>query len=133
MAAFEMPNFKDSDGNIGYFVDPTARNKVKFLPVVDQNYTCSSANFEYTGINISCPTGHTYIVRAQISYSNSKPTGLLASSSSSNMDPYATYAYNTNASFITFMLTAGQTAYIWGRWEASRQNAVRYWIVDITN
>lgn len=108
-------------------------NKVKFLPVVDKNYTCSSANFEYTGINISCPVGHTYIVRAQISYSNSKPTGILASSSSSIMDPYTTYAYNTNASFITFMLTAGQTAYIWGRWEVSRQNAVRYWIVDITN
>ena len=108
-------------------------NKVKFLPVVDRNYTCSSANFEYTGVNIFCPAGHTYIVRAQISYSNSKPTGLLASSSNSNMDPYSTYAYNTNASFITFMLTAGQTAYIWGRWEASRQNAVRYWIVDITN
>lgn len=111
----------------------TIANKVKFLPVVDRNYTCSSANFEYTGVNISCPAGHTYIVRAQISYSNSKPTGLLASSSNSNMDPYATYAYNTNASFITFMLTAGQMAYIWGRWEASRQNAVRYWIVDITN
>ena len=108
-------------------------NKVKSLPIVDRNYTCTSANFEYTGVNMSCPAGHTYIVRVQISYSNSKPTGLLASSSSSNMEPYVTYAYNTNASFITFMLTAGQMAYIWGRWEASRQNAVRYWIVDITN
>lgn len=124
-------------GNKGYFKDVTAReqiaNKVKFLPVVDQSYTCSSANFEYTGINISCPAGHTYIVRAQVSYSNSRPTGILASSSNSVMYSYMTYAHATDASFITFMLTAGQTAYIWGRWEAIRQNQVRYWIVDITN
>jgi len=110
-----------------------AVNNVKCLPVVELNYTCSSTNFEYTGVNISCPASHTYIVCARISYIKTVPTGILASSSDSLTYSYLTYAYNENASYITIMLTAGQTAYIWGKWNGIGQNAVRYWIVDITN
>lgn len=109
--------------------------KVKLLPQQKTQYTCTSTNFEYTGVSVTCPSGHTYIVRAEVHYNNSQPSGIAASSLNTNLSYfYARYAYVENIACITFTLLAGETAYIWGRWAtASKSNDVLISIVDITN
>ena len=128
------------DGTVVKLRDDTAReqiaNKVKLLPEQKTQYTCTSTNFEYTGASVTCPQGHTYIVRASVSYNNAQPTGIIVSASNTNSrDPYLRYVDEEGgACIVTFMLLAGETAYIWGRWAtASRSNDVLIDIIDITN
>ena len=98
------------------------------------SYTCTSTNFEYTGVSVSCPTGHTYLIRAQARYGNAQPTGVLASASNSTIYQYQVYEATESASYITFTLMQGETAYIWGKWAtANKQNSVVLEIIDITN
>jgi hypothetical protein len=110
--------------------------KVKLLPEQKTSYTCTSTNFEYTGASVTCPYGHTYIVRARVKYNNSQPTGIIVSQSNTNFrDPYLRYVDEEGgACIVTFMLLTGETAYIYGRWAlAPRANDVILNIIDITN
>ena len=108
--------------------------KVKKLAVRDVSYTCTSTNYEYTGVSVACPTGHTYIIRAQVRYSNAQPTGIIASAKNTSSYFYERYAASEVSGQITFMLNAGETAYIWGRWAtANKTNSVILNILDITN
>lgn len=110
--------------------------KVKLLPEQRTSYTCTSTNFEYTGVSVTCPYGHTYIVRARVKYNNSQPTGIIVSQSNTNFrDPYLRYVDEEGgACIVTFMLLTGETAYIYGRWAlAPRANDVILNIIDITN
>lgn len=145
MSDFQMPYFVDGGGNKGYFKDVTAREqisqlndeigaKVKKLATQDVSYTCTSTNYEYTGVNATCPVGHTYIIRAQVRYSNAQPTGILACAKNTSSYFYERYAASEVSGQITFMLNAGETAYIWGRWAtANKTNSVILYILDITN
>lgn len=85
---------------------------------------------------MTCPFGHTYIVRASVAYNNAQPTGIIVSrSSTSASNPYERYVDEEGgACIVTFTMLTGETAYIWGRWAtASRTNDVYINIVDITN
>lgn len=118
------------DGN-GNMLSGVA-NKIKKMPNTGISYTCSSTNLEYTGLSVSCPANHTYIVRAGLSFNSSAPSEILVSRSSTNTSVYNRLAYGASA-FITFMLTAGETAYIWGKWGAAGSNPVTVDVIDITN
>lgn len=137
-----MPNelsYKDyPDGTRAYYRDDTARtdiaNKVKKLPTQTTRYNFTAANtYEYTGVNVTCPAGHTYIVRALLVYSNSEPKGIAASARSDTMRMYECYAREELATYITFMLVGGESAYIWGKGTTTNGDDVRLEVVDITN
>ena len=106
------------------------------LPERKTQYTCTSTNFEYTGASVTCPFGHTYIVRARVKYNNSQPNGIIVTQSNTSAStPFERYVDEEGgACIVTFMLLTGETAYIWGRWaNAPKANDVLINIVDITN
>lgn len=107
-------------------------NRIKIIPNTGASYTCTSTNPEYTGVSVTCPAGHTYIVRAALSFSNTAPSEILVSKSNTNSNVYNRLAYAASG-FVTFLLKGGETAYIWGKWGAAGTNSVSYDAVDITN
>lgn len=112
----------------------TIANKVKKLPTQTTRYNFTAANtYQYTGVNVTCPAGHTYIVRAWLVYSNSEPKGIVASSRSDTMRMYECYAREELAVYITFMLMGSESAYIWGKGTTTYGDDVKLDIVDITN
>ena len=138
MPDFEMPYFVDGGGNKGYFKDSTAReqilNRIKKLPTQVTRYNFTAANtYQYTGVNVTCPTGHTYVVRVLMVYSNSEPKGIAASAKSTSMKLYELLDISEINNAITFMLMAGETAYIWGKGTTAAGNDIKVDIVDITN
>ena len=111
-------------------------NKVKLLAEQKTTYTCSSTNFEYTGASVTCPSGHTYIVRARVKYNNCQPIGIIVSlSNTTPSNPFERFvSEDYGSTIVSFTVLAGETAYIWGRWAiANRSNDVLINIVDITN
>ena len=106
-------------------------NKVKKLATRTIQYTSTSTNLEYTGVNVSCPTGHTYIVRAKCDWDNGYTASIAASDSSTDVSTWRRFAYGDSA-YITFMLNEGETAYIWGKWSVAGKNRVHLSITDIT-
>lgn len=105
--------------------------KVKKLPAQTIQYTSTSTNLEYTGVNVSCPTGHTYIVRAKCDWDNAYTQSIAASDSNTDVSTWRRFAYGDSA-YISFILNAGETAYIWGKWSAASKNRVHLSITDIT-
>lgn len=126
------------DGTVVKLRDDTAResiaNKVKKLPTQTTRYNFTAANtYQYTGVNVTCPAGHTYIVRALLVYSNSDPKGIAASARSDTMRMYECYAREELATYITFMLVGGESAYIWCKGTTTYGDDVRLDVIDITN
>lgn len=112
----------------------TIANKIKKLPTQTTRYNFTAANtYQYTGVNVTCPAGHTYIVRVWLVYSNSEPKGIVASSRSDTMRMYECYAREELATSITFVLMGGESAYIWGKGTTTNGDDVKLDIVDITN
>ena len=109
----------------------SVKNKVKKLATQTIQYTSTSTNMEYTGVNVSCPTGHTYIVRAKCDWDNAYTQSIAASDSSTDVSTYRRFAYGDSA-YISFVLNEGETAYIWGKWSAASKNRVHLSITDIT-
>lgn len=108
--------------------------KVKKIPTQVTRYNFTAANtYEYTGVSVTCPAGHTYIVRATLVYSNSDPKGIVASPKSNVMYLYECYAREELSSRINFMLIEGETAYIWGKGATAAGDDVRIDVIDITN
>ena len=110
-------------------------NKIKVFSPPDIIYTCTSTNFEYTGASVTCPNNHTYIVRARAIFASSAPKGIIAANSTTTPSvQYLNYAASETAAYLTFMLTSGETAYIWAKWEqANKTNNIGFNIIDITN
>ena len=106
-------------------------NKIKMIIPETQYYTSTSTNLEYTGVSIECPSDHTYIVRAKCDWSNANTQSIAVSDSSSDASSQRLFAKSESAC-VTFMLGAGETAYIWGKWAAASRNAVMVSIADIT-
>lgn len=106
-------------------------NKIKIITPEKQYYNCTSTNLEYTGVSIECPTGHTYIVRAKCDWSNANTQAIAVSDSSSDASTQRRFAYSDGAC-ATFILGAGETAYVWGKWASASRNAVMVSIIDIT-
>ena len=104
--------------------------KVTYRTLIDEAFT-GSTTFSYTGKSITCPSGHTYIVRARLSYSNSAPQEIGASNSSTAIDVYRTYARSSTACEIVFILGGGESAYFWARYSASASNPIRVVVIDI--
>ena len=110
----------------------TKQDKINIIPNTGASYTCTSTNLEYTGVSVTCPAGHTYIVRAALSFSNTAPSEILASKSNTNSNVHNRLAY-AESGFATFLLKGGETAYIWGKWGSAGTNSVSYDAIDITN
>lgn len=106
-------------------------NKIKIITPETQYYTSTSTNLEYTGVSIECPAGHVYIVRAKCDWSNANTQSIAVSDSSSDASSQRLFA-NSDSACATFMLAAGETAYVWGKWATASRNAVKVNITDIT-
>ena len=106
------------------------QKKIEYKNILDEAFN-SATTYSYTGKSVTCPAGHTYIVRARISYSNSEPKEIGATNSTTMSDLYRTYARSDNSCEINFILGEGETAYIWARYNASASNMVRITAIDI--
>jgi hypothetical protein len=107
------------------------QNALSYTTILDESFT-SSTTYSYTGKSVTCPIGHTYIVRARCSYSNSAPQEIGASNSSTASDFYRTYARTDKACEIIFVLTEGESAYIWTKYASAASNTIRISVIDIT-
>lgn len=120
-----------TSAGIKTYVDTAIGNKIKIITPETVYYTCTSTNLEYTGVSVECPTGHEYIVRAKCNWDNANTQSIAVSDSSSDVSTQRRFAYSESA-YVTFMLGAGETAYIWGKWASASRNAVMLTITDIT-
>lgn len=109
----------------------TLQKALSYTTILDESFT-SSTTYSYTGKSVTCPIGHIYIVRARCSYSNSAPQEIGASNSSTASDFYRTYARTDKACEIIFVLTAGESAYIWTKYASAASNTIRISVIDIT-
>ena len=109
-------------------------HKAKKLPAQTTRYNFTAANtYENTGVNVTCPAGHTYIVRAILSYSNSEPKGIAASWQSATMRMYDLLALSENTNTVTFILAANETAYIWAKGAQQLGDDIEIDILDIAD
>ena len=104
------------------------------MPTQTTRYNFTAANtYQYTGVSVTCPTDHTYLVRARLVYSNSEPKGIAASASSTSMNMYELLDMSETSNTIMFMVLSGGTVYIWGKGTKAAGDDVRIDILDITN
>lgn len=104
-------------------------------PAQDTLYYTTTTSMSYTTKSITCPSGHTYIVRAKFQWVNAKPYECAASSVSSgwNTNNYYDYKNIAGAMELHFILKGGETAYYLASCEAtSKTNIILQDIIDIT-
>lgn len=122
------------DAEAGSGVEPTKKitfqNLVKSMVAtisLSENYACSSANYEYTGVSVTIPANSIYSIFTQGVFSNSLPTGTLISYSSSDINSYnvpAKSAQGATGCSISGYATSQFTIYIWAAWSGASTNLV---------
>ena len=135
----DAPNLNETASEISYDGTTTTvwdkvegkQAQIDYATIIDEAFA-SQTTFAYTGKSVTCPVGHIYIVRARISYSNGAPQEIGASNSSTSADLYRCYARTDKACEVVFILTGGETAYIWAKYANASSNTVRISAVDIT-
>ena len=106
--------------------------------------TSSNRNFNakttmsYTGLSLTCPSGHVYVVQAWFRYSQSAPRRVGASHANGTVFPFydnvaaSLDTYDCGNASLTFMMYPGETIYYWAMYYDAKQNFITENILDIT-
>lgn len=104
----------------------------------NRNFT-SKTSMAYTGLSLTCPSGHVYLVQAWFRYNNGAPRYVAACHSSTTYAFYDCVAASTDTgttnaghSSLSFILTPGETIYYWAMYYSVTANFISETIVDIT-
>lgn len=112
-------------------------NKIKRTSS-SRNFT-SKTTMSSTGLSLTCPSGHIYLVQAWFRYNNGAPRYVGACHSNTTWAFYDCVAASTDTgttnaghSSLSFMLTPGETIYYWAMYYSATANFISETIVDIT-
>jgi len=90
-----------------------------------------------TGLSLSCPSGHLYLVQAWFRYNNGSPRVVAACHSNTTYAAYdcvaaSTDAQNAGHASLSFILTPGETIYYWAMYYNASANFISETVFDIT-
>ncbi len=112
-------------------------NKIKRTSS-SRNFT-SKTTMSSTGLSVTCPSGHIYLVQAWFRYNNAAPRYVAACHSNTTYAFYDCVAASTDTgtqnaghSSLSFILTPGETIYYWAQYYNANANFISETIVDIT-
>ena len=100
-------------------------------------YFNSKTTMSYTGLSLTCPAGHVYIVQAWFRYVNGAPRRVGACHLNNVFAFYDTVAASLDAqdcgnASLTFRMYPGETVYYWAMYYNATQNFITENILDIT-
>lgn len=109
--------------------------------MVSGKFKATSTNWEYTGISVTVPANHTYLLQGGASYNTAKPIGMALSLSDSRLQAIGiTYLDDTvntlnYVSQSSLCAASNTTVYLWERRKTvpTADNNVYIQYVDITN
>ena len=101
-----------------------------------RNFT-SKTTMSSTGLSLSCPSGHLYLVQAWFRYNNGSPRVVAACHSNTTYAAYdcvaaSTDAQNAGHASLSFILTPGETIYYWAMYYNASANFISETVFDIT-
>lgn len=116
-----------------------AAKQNKITRTSTSRYFTSKTSMAYTGLSLTCPANHIYLVQAWFRYANGAPRYVGACHSSTTYAFYDCVAASTDAgttnaghSSLSFILTPGETIYYWAMYYNATQNFISESVVDIT-
>lgn len=101
-------------------------------------YFNAKTTMSYTGLSLTCPSGHVYIVQAWFRYAQSAPRRVGASHANGTVFPFydnvaaSLDTYDCGNGSVTFMMYPGETIYYWAMYYDAKQNFITENILDIT-
>lgn len=101
-------------------------------------YFNAKTTMSYTGLSLTCPSGHVYVVQAWFRYAQSAPRRVGASHANGTVFPFydnvaaSLDTYDCGHGSITFMMYPGETIYYWAMYYDAKQNFITENILDIT-
>lgn len=116
-----------------------AAKQNKITRTATSRYFTSKTSMAYTGLSLTCPANHIYLVQAWFRYANGAPRYVGACHSSTTYAFYDCVAASTDAgttnaghASLSFILTPGETIYYWAMYYNATQNFISESVVDIT-